>query len=166
MEPWCSIISETTVGSADPIKFLEAAVKFCNDKVWGTLSATIIVHPATLKDPEFAKALDKAVQELRYGTVAINHWPALGFAFGSTPWGGHPSSTLEDIQSGRGWVHNTFMLEDIEKCVIRGPLVVKPKPTWFANHKTASEIGRRLVKLEAAPSWLKLPGLIWNALRG
>jgi acyl-CoA reductase-like NAD-dependent aldehyde dehydrogenase len=166
MEPWCSVISETTVGSADPVQFLEAAVKLCNDKVWGTLSATIVVHPTTAKDPAFAAALDKAIQELRYGTVAINHWPALGFAFGSTPWGGHPSSTLEDIQSGKGWVHNTYMLEDIEKCVIRGPLVAKPKPTWFAGHKTVSEIGRRLVKLEAAPSWLKLPGIIWNALRG
>ena len=58
------------------------------------------------------------------------------------------------------------MLEDIEKCVIRGPLVVKPKPPWFANHKTAAEIGRRLVKMEAAPSFFKLPGLIMKALRG
>ena len=119
-----------------------------------------------MKDPKFAAALDQAIQSLRYGTVAINHWPALGFAFGTTPWGGHPSATLEDIQSGKGWVHNTFMLEDIEKCVIRGPLVVKPKPTWFANHRTAAEIGRRLVKLEAQPSFWKLPGLILNALRG
>jgi aldehyde dehydrogenase (NAD(P)+) len=166
MEPWCSVISETTVGSADPVQFLNAAVDFVNKKVWGTLSATIIVHPATMKNPKFAAALDQAVQKLRYGTVCINHWPALGFAFGSTPWGGHPSSTLEDIQSGKGWVHNTFLIENIEKCVIRGPLVVKPKPTWFANHKTAAEIGRRLVRLEAAPSWLRLPGMIWNALRG
>ena len=166
MEPWCSVISETTIGSSDPVAFLDEAVTFCNEKVWGTLSATIIVHPSTMKDPKFAEALDRAVQKLRYGTVCINHWPALGFAFGTTPWGGHPSATLEDIQSGRGWVHNTFMLEDIEKCVIRGPLVVKPKPTWFANHKTAAEIGRRLVKMEAAPSFFKLPGLIMQALRG
>ena len=166
MEPWCSVLSETTVGSADPVSFLDAAVDFCNDKVWGTLSATIIVHPSTMKDPTFAQALDRAIQKLRYGTVSINHWPALGFAFGTTPWGGHPSATLEDIQSGKGWVHNTYMLEHIEKCVIRGPLVVKPKPTWFANHKTAAEIGRKLVKMEAQPSWLKLPGLILQALRG
>jgi acyl-CoA reductase-like NAD-dependent aldehyde dehydrogenase len=166
MEPWCSVISETTIGSADPVAFLDEAVEFVNEKVWGTLSATIIVHPSTMKDPKFAEALDRAIQKLRYGTVCINHWPALGFAFGTTPWGGHPSSTLENIQSGKGWVHNTFMLEDIEKCVIRGPLVVKPKPTWFAGHKTAAEIGRKLVKLEAQPSWLKLPGLIMQALRG
>ncbi len=166
MEPWCSVISETTLGSSDPVKFLEAAVDFVNGKVWGTLSCTLVIHPTTMKDPAFAAALDRAIQKLRYGTVAINHWPALGFAWGTTPWGGHPSATLEDIQSGRGWIHNSYMLEDIEKCVIRGPLVVKPKPSWFANNKTAGEIGRRLVKLEAAPSWLKLPGMIWNALRG
>jgi aldehyde dehydrogenase (NAD(P)+) len=160
------VLSETAIASADPIAFLDEAVKFCNDKVWGTLSATIIVHPSTMKDPKFAEALDRAVQKLRYGTVCINHWPALGFVFGTTPWGGHPSATLEDIQSGKGWVHNTYMLEDIEKCVIRGPLVVKPKPPWFANHKTAAEIGRRLVKMEAAPSFFKLPGLIMQALRG
>ncbi len=166
MEPWCSVLSETAIGTSDPVAFLDEAVKFCNDKVWGTLSATIVVHPSSLKDPKVVEALDRAVQALRYGTVCINHWPALGFAFGTTPWGGHPSATLEDIQSGKGWVHNTFMLEDIEKCVIRGPLVVKPKPTWFANHKTAAEIGRRLVKMEAQPSLLKLPGIIMQALRG
>jgi aldehyde dehydrogenase family protein len=166
MEPWCSVISETTLGTADPVQFLASAVDFVNDKVWGTLSCTLIIHPTTMRDPAFAAALDAAIQKLRYGTVSINHWPALGFAWGTTPWGGHPSSTLENIQSGRGWIHNTYMLEDIEKCVIRGPLVVKPKPSWFANHKTAGEIGRRLVRMEAAPSLLKLPGLIWNALRG
>jgi hypothetical protein len=168
MEPWCSVVSETTIGSPDPVEFLEAAVKFCNDRVWGTLSATIIIHPTTAKDPRVAAALDKAIRDLRYGTVAINHWPALGFAFGTTPWGGHPSSTLEDIQSGKGWVHNAMLINDadIEKCVIRGPLVAKPKPAWFADHKTGNKLGPKLVRMEADPSAWKLPGLIWNALRG
>jgi hypothetical protein len=168
MEPWCSVVSETAIASNDPVAFLEAAVKFCNDRVWGTLSATIIVHPSSLRDPKVQAALDKAIRELRYGTVCINHWPALGFAFGVTPWGGHPSTTLEDIQSGKGWVHNTFMLNDpdIEKVVIRGPLVAKPKPPWFAGHKTAHRLGQKLVRMEAAPSWGQVPGLILNALRG
>jgi aldehyde dehydrogenase (NAD(P)+) len=168
MEPWCSVISETTVGTADPVAFLEDAVKFVNDKVWGTLNCTIIIHPTTAKDPKVAAALDRAIRELRYGTVCINHWPALGFAFGTTPWGGHPSATLEDIQSGRGWVHNTYLLNDpdIEKVVIRGPLVVKPKPLWFQGHKTGNVVGKKLIAFEAAPSFFKLPGIIWNAIRG
>jgi aldehyde dehydrogenase (NAD(P)+) len=166
MEPWCSVISETAVGSSDPVEFLRAAVKFVNERVWGTLSATIVIHPATAKDPKVAAELERAIAELRYGAVAINHWPALAYAFCTTPWGGHPSSTLEDIQSGRGWVHNTFMLEGIEKCVIRGPLVARPTPPWFARHRTGHRLGPKLVRMEAAPSAWKLPGLIWNALRG
>ncbi len=168
MEPWCSVISETTVGTADPVVFLEAAVKFVNDSVWGTLSATLVVHPKDLKDPRTAAAVEKAINDLRYGTVCINHWPALGFAFGSTPWGSHPSTTLEDIQSGKGWVHNTYLLndDDIEKCVIFGPLRAKPKPVWFAGHATAADIAKRMVSMEAAPSVWKLPGLIFKALKG
>src|SRR4029077_19289792 len=124
------------------------ATRFMNDRLWGTLNAMLVVPPKLEAEPHVKAAVDRAVLDLRYGTVAINHWPALGFAFGTTPWGGHPSATLEDIQSGKGWVHNTFMLEDVEKCGIPGPLVVKPKPTWFANHKTAAEIGRKLVRME------------------
>jgi aldehyde dehydrogenase (NAD(P)+) len=166
MEPFCGVISETAIAPTDPVEFLDAAVKFVNDRVWGTLAASIIIHPSTAAEPRVAEALERAIADLRYGAVAVNHWPGLVYGFCSTPWGGHPSSTLEDIQSGRGWVHNTYMLEDIEKAVIRGPLVVKPKPPWFAGNKKAAEVARRLVKMEAAPSVWKLPGIIMQAIRG
>jgi acyl-CoA reductase-like NAD-dependent aldehyde dehydrogenase len=167
VEPFCGVISETEVGSSsDPVAFLEEAVRFANHRLWGTLSATLVVHPKTLDDPRAARAVDRAIADLRYGAVGINHWPALAYGFMSTPWGAHPSSTLEDIQSGRGFVHNTYMLEDIEKCVIRGPLVARPKPVWFASHRRAHEVGRRMVAMEAHPSWAKLPGLVLSAVRG
>jgi aldehyde dehydrogenase (NAD(P)+) len=168
MEPWCSVLSETAIGSQDPAAFLDEAVRFVNDHVWGTLSVTVIIHPSSLKDPKVAEALDRAIRELRYGTVCINHWPALGFAFGSTPWGGHPSATLEDIQSGRGWVHNTYLIndDDIEKVVIRGPLTVKPRPPWFATNKNCDQVARRLMQMEASPHWSRIPGLLLAALKG
>jgi hypothetical protein len=93
-------------------------------------------------------------------------WPALAYALCSTPWGGHPSATLADIQSGLGWVHNTVMLEDIEKCVLRAPLKPMPKQVYFPTHKAVHQLGQRLVEFEAAPSWLKVPGLALAALRG
>jgi len=37
-----------------------------------------------------------------------------------------------DIQSGTGWVHNTTMLEGVEKAVLRHPLTIVPKPATFA----------------------------------
>lgn len=165
-EPFCSILSETSIGSIDPVEFIREVVPFTNDHVWGTLNAMLFVHPKAESDPAVRAAVDGALRDLRYGTVAVNVWPALAYAFCSTPWGGHPSATLADIQSGLGWVHNTVMLEDIEKCVIRAPLKPVPKQVYFAGHKTVDKLGARLVSFEAAPSWLKIPGLAAAALRG
>jgi aldehyde dehydrogenase (NAD(P)+) len=164
VEPFCGILSETRLGSGDPVEFISAATSFMNDKLWGTLNAAIVIHPALEKDTVVGGALDRAIVELRYGTVAINHWPALGYAFGTPPWGGHPSATLQDIQSGLGWVHNTFMLEGIDKSVVRGNLVVKPKPVWFYDNTKAGAIAPMVARMEAEPSWLKVPGLLFKAL--
>ncbi|MGH7535608.1 MAG: aldehyde dehydrogenase family protein, partial [Gemmatimonadales bacterium] len=114
-EPFCAVLSETEVGSGDAIEYLDRAVDFANQRLWGTLSATIVVHPSTLKDPTLGAAVERAITRLRYGSVALNSWTGLMFAFGTPPWGAHPGSTQSDIQSGTGWVHNTPMLEGIEK---------------------------------------------------
>lgn len=165
-EPWCTVLSETGLpGSDDPVAFLESAVAFLNDKVWGTLNATLIVHPKSLKDPRVRAAVEKAVRELRYGTVALNTWPAAAYALGSLPWGGHPSSSLGDIQSGQGWVHNTSMLESVEKAVLRAPLTSMPAPPWTPGHRGLAELGRRLTEFEQSPSWWKVPGVALAALR-
>ncbi len=165
-EPFCSIVSVVELDASEPIAFLQAATVFANDKLWGTLNAEIIVDPRTERRYEVGAALDQATMALRYGTVAINHWPALGYGFVSTPWGGHPSATLENIQSGRGFVHNTFMLEGIEKSVVRGPLVVRPKPPWFFDNARAHEIGAKLVDLEMSHNPFSLPGIIVKAMKG
>jgi aldehyde dehydrogenase (NAD(P)+) len=164
VEPFCGILSETSVGSADPVEFLGAATSFMNDRLWGTLNAMFVIHPALEKDSVVGGALDRAVCDLQYGTVAINHWPALGYAFGTPPWGGHQSATLTDIQSGLGWVHNTFLLDGIDKAVVRGNLVVKPHPAWFYDNTRASRLAPAVARMEANPSWLKLPGLIARAV--
>ncbi len=163
-EPFCSILSETTVGSADPVEFLASATTFMNDTLWGTLNACIVIHPDLEKDLVVGGALDRAITDLRYGTVAINHWPAVCYGVASLPWGGHPSATLKNIQSGLGWVHNTYMLEGIDKSVIRGDLRVRPTPVWFYDNKKTTALGPKLVRMEANPSWLKVPGLVLSSL--
>jgi acyl-CoA reductase-like NAD-dependent aldehyde dehydrogenase len=165
-EPFCPILSETSLDESDPAAFLAAATSFANDRLWGTLSAVVLIHPKTERDPGVARALDKAVAELRYGAVGINHWTALVYATVTPPWGAHPSSTLEDIQGGLGWVHNTFMLEGIEKAVMRGPITVTPKPPWFVTHKKSWQVAEKMVAMEASPSWLKVPGIALAALGG
>jgi aldehyde dehydrogenase (NAD(P)+) len=165
-EPFCPILSETSLEAAGPAEFLAAATAFCNDRLWGTLSAVLLIHPKTEKEPGVAEALYAAVDQLRYGAVGINQWTGLVYGLVTPPWGAHPSSTLKNVQGGLGWVHNTFMLEGIEKVVLRGPLTVFPKPPWFVTSKTAHELGPRLVDMEYEPSLLKVPGIALTALRG
>lgn len=164
IEPFCGIVSETSVGSADPIEFLSTATAFMNDRLWGTLNAALIIHPALEHDPATGKALDDSLVALRYGTVGINHWPAVAYGIGTSPWGGHDSVNLKDIQSGLGFVHNTYLLDGIDKAIIRGPLKARPAPVWFWDNAKAAKLGPRLVDFEAAPSWLKVPGIAVRAL--
>ena len=165
-EPFCGILTETALPESDPVEFLAKATLFCNDRLWGTLNACIIIHPKHEHDPTVGAALDRSIDDLRYGTVAVNHWPALGYGFVTPPWGGHPSATLANIQSGLGWVHNTYMIEGIEKGVIRGPLKVSPKPAWFYDNSATAKLGNKLVKFEASPSWWKIPGMAITAMGG
>jgi acyl-CoA reductase-like NAD-dependent aldehyde dehydrogenase len=166
VEAFCGVLAHTEIGEADPASFLSTITSFCNDRLWGTLNAAIIIDPRSEADPTIARALDVAVTELRYGTVAINLWPAVGYGTVSPPWGGHPSATLANIQSGLGWVHNTFMLGGIEKSIVRGPVVLAPKPAWYYDNRMCNIIGQRLAAFEGSGSALRIPPLVWAALRG
>lgn len=165
-EPFCPILSETPVASDDPVEFLERAVDFANDRLWGTLSADIVIHPKALRDPGIAAALERAIGRLHYGAVTVNSWTGFVFAHGTPPWGAYPGSTRVDIQSGTGWVHNTSMIEGIEKAVLRHPLTIMPKPATFPSHRTAHTVLRRLTRLEEDGSWTGVPGVVSAAMRG
>ncbi len=166
LEPFCPIVAETQVGSSDPGEFLVDAVDFVNHRVWGSLSATVIVHPRTLEDEELRAGLERAIERLRYGTVGVNVWPQLSFSLGATPWGAHPGAGLADQQSGIGWVHNTSLLEGIEKTVIRDPFSSRRKPPFAAGHRSAHHLFRRLAAVERGAAWARLPGVIEASIRG
>jgi aldehyde dehydrogenase (NAD(P)+) len=124
----------------------------------------VIIDPRTEKT--FKSALDKAIDELKYGSVCINHWPALSYGLGSTTWGAYPGHARNDIQSGTGVVHNTYLLEDVEKTVISGPFTVWPKPPWFVTHKRSTEMAKVLVETATNLKPLALAKLFYHALRG
>jgi hypothetical protein len=123
------------------------------------------VHPRTEADPQLSAALERAISQHRYGAVGVNVWPAQLSAIGSAPWGGHPSSVVSDVQSGRGWVHNTAMLEEVEKAVIRQPVAVQLKPAYVPGHRSAATLLRRLTAVERGAGWAGLPGVLEAALR-
>jgi hypothetical protein len=164
-ESFCPILFETQIGSADPVEFLDQAVNFANERLWGTLSAGLVVHPKVIKDPTLSAAVERGIANLRYGAVCVNAWSGYVFAFATPPWGAHPSSSLTDIQSGRGWVHNTPMLEGIEKTVLRHPITAMPKPVYFPSHRSAHLLMQRMTALEENSSWTRVPGVMAAAMK-
>lgn len=164
-ESFSPILFETSVGSAAVPEFLDSAVAFANERLWGTLNATLVVHPKIHKDPVLGAAVERAITDLRYGSVGVNAWPGLLFAYATPPWGAFPGASPADIQSGTGWVHNTSMLEGIEKAVLRHPITTKPKPGYSLSHRSAHTLMRRLAALEEQGNWTRVPAVLSAAMR-
>ncbi len=165
-EAFCSVFGETAIPARDVPEFLDRAVAFANERLWGTLNVTLLVHPAVRRDPRGAEALDRAIASLRYGTVALNHWAALGFGLGVTTWGAFPGHELRDPGSGTGVVHDTLMFSRVQKSVLRAPFRVWPKPPWFVGHRSAHRLFEKLSAFEASPSIARIAGVVLEAMRG
>ncbi|MFB8266847.1 aldehyde dehydrogenase family protein [Streptomyces sp. NPDC055955] len=175
-EVFASALGVVRLPGDDAPQFLRAATEFANDKLPGTLGATLLVHPRT--ERAHRAAVDEAVAALRYGTLGVNCWSAFGFLLGYTPWGAHPGHTRQDIGSGIGFVHNAFMLEDIEKTVLRAPFApaprglftgspsLSPRPPYFVTNRTGRTTMERLTAYATDPSASRLPGVFASALRG
>jgi acyl-CoA reductase-like NAD-dependent aldehyde dehydrogenase len=175
-EIFASALGVVCLSGTTAAEFLRNATDFANGTLPGTLGATLIVDPGTEKSDRTAVAA--ATAGLRYGTIGINCWSAFGFLLGYTPWGAYPGHTRQEIGSGTGFVHNAFMLEDVEKTVIRAPFApaprslftaspaLSPKPPYFVTSRTGRTTVERLVRFTAAPSIAKLPGVLASALHG
>lgn len=134
--------------------FLDAAVRHANERLVGTLGANVLVDPETRAD--LGDGFDRAIADLRYGTVAINAWTGFGFLTPGATWGAFPGSTPEDVGSGIGVVHNALLLDDVERTVVQGPFrpfprslssfarpaerTVLPKPPWFVTARTGAQV--------------------------
>ena len=166
-EVFCSLFAETPIEAANVPEYIDHAVAFANEHLWGTLNATIIVHPKSLKDPAIAAAVERAVANLHYGTVGVNYWAGAGFALAVTTWGAFPGHDIANIQSGTGVVHNSLMFSRPQKSVLRGPFRSIPTPPWFVTRgKMARKLFPKLTEFEAAPSPWKVPELMWSAMVG
>jgi len=171
-----AVYAQTSVPGQDPAEYVRHAVRFCNDKLQGTLGVTLIIHPKTLK--VLGPVLDEAVADLRYGSVGINVWNALAFLLAQSAWGAYPGHSYDNIQSGIGVVHNTFLFARPEKTVVRGSFhafprswwhgdfSLLPKPPWFVTNQTAHSTAKRVAKFAVDPGYRHLPGIFVSALRG
>jgi len=170
------VLATTRLPARDLPTYLAAAISFANDRLVGTLGANLLVHPRTIR---YARPLvDAAVEELRYGTIAVNTWTGVGFLLARATWGAFPGHHRNDIQSGTGVVHNALLLDRPERTVLHGPFApmprsflagerhVAPKPPFFVTHAQAALVGERLTRYAADPSWRRFLPVVAAALRG
>ena len=163
-EAFCGILAQVSIKAASATDFLTKAVDFVNDRVWGTLSCTVLIDPSTQK--QYHQEFDTAIAKLKYGAIGVNIWSGMIFYFGSTTWGAYPGNTPANIGSGNGFVHNSYLFDHPQKSVVYAPFRIFPTPAWFANHKNLLNMAKQLLKLEANPTWKNLPLVVLAALRG
>jgi acyl-CoA reductase-like NAD-dependent aldehyde dehydrogenase len=162
-EAFCGLCAETVLEAASIPDFLDRAVEFVNEQLWGTLCATIIVHPTSLRDPGIAEAIDRALANLKYGTVSINMLAYYSAYLMGPPWGAFPGSDIYDIQSGIGKTFNPLMFARPAKSVVRAPFKRLEPTEVMSRH--AVELCKRLAEFEAAPSLRSLARLGLISLR-
>ncbi len=170
------VIAETALPGATPTEFLSNAARFCNDVLFGTLGATVIIHPTTRR--ALGNKFEDFLSEMRYGAIGVNAWSAAAYLFSGVPWGAYPGHIRNDIQSGIGVVHNAFLFEKSQKSIIYEPFYpfprnlrhaefhFSPKPAWFVTNKQSLALARRLSAFEADPHLGHLPAIFALAMRG
>ena len=163
-ESFTCVCVETPLASQTASQFLDEAVALCNLRLPGTLCASVSFPKLFVEQKR--RIISQALGTLRYGCVSVNQWSALAYSLLTPPWGGAPGASLEDAQSGIGQVHNTYLLERVEKTILYGPLVNFPKPVWFPGHRNALRVGRELIGLYHQPSNYRLMKLFQHALMG
>jgi acyl-CoA reductase-like NAD-dependent aldehyde dehydrogenase len=174
-EAFGPVLAQTALPGADAAEFLRNAVAFANDRLRGTLGAAILIHPHTMR--ELGSAFDDAVAALRFGCVAVNTWPGIGFSLATASWGAFPGNTIADVGSGIGIVHNAYLFDKPQKTVVRAPFAPFPRslangertllpvPPWFVTHRRAAAVGRELFAYTAKPSVLRMAATVLAAMR-
>lgn len=143
-EVWGGTIIFKILESDSTKDYIKQATIFCNDELWGNLGCTVLIKPKT--ERAYRNEFNEMIDNLKYGTVAINEWCALGFAIPSLPWGGYPGNKDSDIQSGQGYVHNSFLFESPLNGIVRTDFkpLLNIDPPWFITHKNSPKVLKNL----------------------
>ena len=166
VESFCGEVAETALTAPSPAAFVDAATAFCNDVVWGTLGATILVSPSSLKDHDVARRgrAGRGGPALRLHRRQRLARPVLRHGLhdlGRLP--GPPAHRHPVGHRGGRAMPPCSTARRSRSCA--GPFRSRPKPPWFATAPDSYDVMRRFVAFEAEPSAAKIPGLLLAAMR-
>ncbi len=159
---FCPAIGELALDAKDAATFIETAVEFLNRQVRGTLAATILIHPRTLRERRVQAAFERALNDLQYGTITINAVAQQAVLAGVLPWGAFSIAHGEGRSGGK--VANPLMLPNPQKSILRGPFSI-PQLFLSVEPQRNIELCKAITRLEQAPSPWRLAQLVRLALR-
>ncbi len=163
-EVWSSTIYFKKIEYTSVEDFANKAIDYCNDELWGNLGVSVIIKD---HDRKFNKHITNLyVDNLNYGTVAINEWAAIGYIIPQLPWGGFPGNRDNDIQSGQSVVHNSMLFESPLKGVVNTKFRISRiiDPPWFVTNKKARRLFKNLTYYQIHNSNINFLKLIFAAL--
>ncbi|MGC9040511.1 MAG: hypothetical protein ACP5MJ_13515, partial [Roseiflexus sp.] len=158
---FCPAVGELALDAKDAAAFIDAAVEFLNQRVRGTLAATILIHPRTLRDRRARAAFERALNDLQYGTVTINAVAQQAVLAGVLPWG---AFIAESDGRSSGKVANPLMLPRPQKSILRGSFRI-PRMFLSVDPHHNIEMCKAITRLEQAPSPWHLAQLLRLTLR-
>ena len=163
-EVWSTALYFKEIPYTSNENFCSNSIEYVNNELWGNLGVTVLIKNHRKKTNQ--SILNDYVENLKYGTVAINEWSALGFVIPTLQWGGYPGNKDNDIQSGQSIVHNSLLFESPQKGVVYSRFRLSPiiDPPWFVTNKKAHRIFKNLTYYQATKSKINLVKLIFSTL--
>lgn len=123
------------------VEYMKQVVTLCNECLYGTLSATVMVpdviqflnlnnkekcmkkKKVTSNDRIIALSFEEMLQDLHYSGITTNMWSA-GCYNSRLAWGGYQrTESIYNIESGIGIVNNSMNFDNIDKGILRSPII-------------------------------------------
>ena len=163
-EVWSSTIYFKKIEYTSVEDFANKAIDYCNVELWGNLGVSVIIKD---HDRKFNKHITNLyIDRLKFGTIAINEWAAIGYIIPQLPWGGYPGNRDNDIQSGQSVVHNSMLFESPLKGVVNTKFRISRliDPPWYVTNKKARRLFKNLTYYQIENSNINFLKLIFAAL--
>ena len=163
-EVWNSTLYFKEIEYTDYESFANNSIDYVNNELWGNLGATVLIKDS--KKKRNSEVVENYKHNLNYGTIAINEWAAIAFIIPTMPWGGYPGNKDNEIQSGQGFVHNSFFFESPLKGIVETNFRFSRfiDPPWFVNNKKAHRLFKNLTYYQANNSKINFIKLLFSTL--
>ncbi len=163
-EIWGTSIYFKKIDYENDLDYAKNVIDYCNNTLWGNLGATVLFKKYNKRVNEPIKNL--YINNLKYGTVAINEWSAIGFIIPTLPWGGYPGNKDNDIQSGQDFVHNSMFFESPLNGVVYSKFRMSNiiDPLWFVTNKKGKKVFKNLTYFQIDKSFINFIKLAASAV--